>query len=439
VAINIPLTEGVNSYKDITPRVGASWDVFGSGKTAVKANIGKYLEGAGVSNNWANSNPTLRAPGSGGPFSPLSVTRSWTDNGNFVPDCDLLNPAQQDRRATGGDLCGPISNQSFALMSSGQFPLTNNYDPALLNGWGVRSSDWTLGASIQQQLFPRASIEVAYTRRWFRGFTVNDNQLVTNADYTAYSITAPLDSRLPGGGGYTVGPLYDLTPGKFGQIINLITDTQKYGDWYQYFNGLDITLNVRARNGLTFQGGTSSGQTTADNCAVRTSLTSLSAGIGAGLVTSNVNPTSPYCHVAYGMMTQVRGLASYVVPKVGVQVSGVFQSKPGALLSANYAVPAAQIISLVGRPLAGSPANVTINLLSPGSMYGDRLNQLDFRVAKILKFGRTRTMIGVDLYNALNSSAILTYNAAFAPGGAWNTPVTVLTARLAKISAEITF
>ena len=57
----------------------------------------------------------------------------------------------------------------------------------------------------------------------------------------------------------------------------------------------------------------------------------------------------------------------------------------------------------------------------------------------IVRFGRTRTMIGVDLYNALNSSAILTYNAAFAPGGAWNTPVTVLTARLAKFSAEITF
>ena len=72
-------------------------------------------------------------------------------------------------------------------------------------------------------------------------------------------------------------------------------------------------------------------------------------------------------------------------------------------------------------------------------MYGDRINQLDFRLAKILKFGRTRTMVGVDLYNALNSSAILTYNSSFAPGGAWNTPVTVLTARLAKISAEFTF
>ena len=79
-----------------------SWDVFGNGKTAVKGNIGKYLEGAGVSNNWANANPTLRAPGSGGPFAPLSVTRSWTDaNRNFVPDCNLANPRRPEPRDDG--------------------------------------------------------------------------------------------------------------------------------------------------------------------------------------------------------------------------------------------------------------------------------------------------------------------------------------------------
>ena len=143
----------------------------------------------------------------------------------------------------------------------------------------------------------------------------------------------------------------------------------------------------------------------------------------------------------YGILTQARGLGSYVIPKIELQVSGVFQSKPGALLAANYAAPAGARSSrpALGRLPAGNPANVTINLLTPGAMYGDRINQLDFRIAKILRYGRTRTMLGVDIYNSLNSSAILTYNAAYSPTGAWNTPVTVLTARLAKISAEITF
>src|ERR1700730_18137307 len=221
-----PEQNGVNAYKDITPRMGVAWDVFGNGKTAIKANLGKYLEGQGVTNNWANSSSVLRMPGtSGGPFGPLGVTRTWTDaNGNFVPDCNLQNPAAQDLRSSGMDFCGAISNQSF-----GQNILTNNFDPALLTGWGVRASDWDLGVTLQQQLMPRASIEVAYSRRSYRGFTVNDNLLVQSSDYSTYSVTAPLDSRLPGGGGYTISGLYDVSPSLSGQINNLVTDSSQYG------------------------------------------------------------------------------------------------------------------------------------------------------------------------------------------------------------------
>jgi hypothetical protein len=104
-----------------------------------------------------------------------------------------------------------ISNTSF-----GQNILTNNYDGALLNGWGVRPSDWNLGASIQQQLMARASIEVAYSRRWYHGFTVTDNLALGASDLTPFSLVAPLDSRLPNGGGYTVSGLYDVVPNKAG-------------------------------------------------------------------------------------------------------------------------------------------------------------------------------------------------------------------------------
>ena len=93
----------------------------------------------------------------------------------------------------------------------------------------------------------------------------------------------------------------------------------------------------------------------------------------------------------------------------------------------------------LGRAPAGNVPNVTINMLAPGEMYGDRLNQLDFRAGKVLRFGRTRTLISADLYNALNSSAVLTYNNAFVPNGTWLQPQTVLTGRLIKFAAEITF
>jgi hypothetical protein len=143
------------------------------------------------------------------------------------------------------------------------------------------------------------------------------------------------------------------------------------------------------------------------------------------------------CHLASPALTQFRGLGSYTIPKVDLRVSATFQSKPGAQLAANYNVPNAVAAASLGRNLAGGAANIPVNVVVPGTLYGDRVNQLDFRVAKILKFGRARTQVGVDLYNTLNSSAIQTYNQTF--GTAYLTPTLVLPARFAKISAQVDF
>jgi hypothetical protein len=89
------------------------------------------------------------------------------------------------------------------------------------------------------------------------------------------------------------------------------------------------------------------------------------------------------------------------------------------------------------RNLAGNAPNVTVNLIAPGSVYGDRITELDFRVAKVLKFGRTRSQVAVDIYNLLNSSAVQTYNQTYGP--AWLTPTLVLPARFAKVSAQFDF
>jgi len=372
-------------------------------------------------------------------FGTAGVTRAWADtNGNFVPDCDLLNPGAQDLQASGGDVCGVMSNVNF-----GKNVLTNAFDADVLEGWGVRPSDWNLALSIQQQIGRRSSVDVTYTRRAFRGFTVADNLSLEPSDLTPFSILAPLDSRLPGGGGYRIEGLYDVIPARAGQVNNLVTDSTVYGRWYQYFNGLDVTIQARVGGRFTFAGGTSTGQTVADNCDVRARLPELAttttgtSAFGAGLTGSAVTPLSPYCHVAYGVLTQLRGLSSYVVPRLDVQLAATFQSKPGALLAANYAAPNADVAPSLGRNLSGNAANVTVNLVEPGSLYGDRINQLDLRFAKVFTSGRFRTTVGIDIYNIVNSNAVLTYNNTFVPGGPWLQPLTVLTPRLLKITAAL--
>jgi hypothetical protein len=70
-------------------------------------------------------------------------------------------------------------------------------------------------------------------------------------------------------------------------------------------------------------------------------------------------------------------------------------------------------------------------------MYGDRVSQLDFRVAKILRFGRTRTNVGIDLYNVTNSSVPLTYNGTF--GTTWLRPTAFMPARFVKLTGQLSF
>jgi hypothetical protein len=118
------------------------------------------------------------------------------------------------------------------------------------------------------------------------------------------------------------------------------------------------------------------------------------------------------------------------------------RSDQGDTLAANWAAPNAAISPTLGRNLSNNAPTATVNLIEPGTLYGDRVNEIDVRFAKILKFGRTRTNVGIDVYNLLNKAPILTYNQTFVlpsaanPNGSWLTPTSVLQSRFVKISAQ---
>jgi hypothetical protein len=110
-----------------------------------------------------------------------------------------------------------------------------------------------------------------------------------------------------------------------------------------------------------------------------------------------------------------------------------------SIIAANYIVTSAVAAQSLGRPLAGATPNVSVNLIASGEIYGDRVNEVDLRVAKVLRFGRTRTNVGFDIYNILNSNPVLTYNNAFIPNGNWLVPTSVLQSRFLKFTASIDF
>ena len=424
-------------WRDITPRVGAAYDLFGNGKTAIKVNVGKYLTALTASNSDLDLNPLIRTT--------PQTTRTWNDSfypvgdprrGNYVPDCDL--------RAAGANLeCGAMDNQNF-----GKEIFTKSFDPDLIHGWGKRTYNWEMGVSLQQELLPRVGLSVGYFRRWFGNFYTANNRLTTTADYTPFQIPIPVDPRLPGGGGGTVTGLYNLVPNMVGQEDLYSQLSSNFGEMTENWHGIDVSVNARLRNGLTVQGGTSTGRRLQDNCDVRAALpetyswTSTTAVQTTRVNTSTGALANPWCHVEEPFRTSFRGLGTYIVPKVDLNLSLTWRSDPGSDLAANYVVTSAIAQPSLGRPL--SSGNVTVNLVEPGTLYGARQNNLDMRIAKILRIRGTRAQFGVDVYNLLNTDVVTTYNEGYtAPtatsGSIWLTPNSILPARYVRLNMQLDF
>jgi hypothetical protein len=435
-AITFGRTEGVNAFNDITPRFGVAYDVFGNGKTAVKFNVGHYLAPATNDSRYTLNNPAQTSK------IVTSVDRNWTDdNKNFVVDCDILNFAAQTN-AGGKDTCGSITGNSLNFGKTGNnIAVVNN---ALLNGWGVRPNDWQWGVNLQQELMPRVSFEVGYNRRYFHWRealgqgTVTDNQAAAPSDYTSMTITAPLDSRLPGGGGYPITMWFMTAAAAARPAVNYITLSTDFGsERTDYWHGVDLTLNARLRNQLVLQVGTSTGKGVIDNCST------------AALIDA---PDLRGCHNEEPFLTTVRGSAVYTIPKVDVQIAATIRSQPGIALAitpllngAAWNVPNSVIQPLLGRlpPGALLSGTTTVPLLDADHrLYGPRRNQFDMRFAKIVRYRSMRADVGIDLGNVFNSNQATTFQSQYdfaTNGGTWLDPTQILQPRFARFSVTFGF
>jgi hypothetical protein len=311
------------------------------------------------------------------------------------------------------------------------------YDPAFTEGWGARPYNWGLGLSVQQEIAPRVSVNAGYFRNWWGNWYTVDNRANTTADWTPFSITAPVDARLPNGGGHTIGTLYNLVPTAVGKVDELATPSKSIAEQTENWQGVDFGISARLRNGLTLQGGTSTGRRLSDSCALKAVIPEQGQGSRGGTTSiAGGSPVNPYCRVAEPYTTDIRGLATYTIPRIDLQVSGTWRNDAGPMLSANYTVTSAIAAPSLGRNL--SSGNVTVNLIEPGTFYAGRRQNIDVRVAKILRYGRTRTQIGFDVYNLTNTDVITGYNQTFT-ATRWLAPTSIQPARYAKISAQFDF
>jgi hypothetical protein len=418
------------NWKDVTPKLGATYDLFGTGRTALKVTLNKYLAGLGTTGSLSDPpNPINRLV--------TQTTRPWNDSfypagdprrQNFKPDCDLLNYQPNGE-------CGVLQNAAvFGTVTPG-----TTYDPDLLVGWGKRDFNWEFTTSVQHEVVPRVSLEVQYARRWYGNFRVQDDRAVGPGDYDRFTITTPSDSRLPDGGGYPLTG-YDLKPTASITQNNFVTLANNFGNQTEHFDGVNITVNARLQNGLVVQGGSGLGRVVTNDCEIVEKLPETLHQFLNNNTRSFVFTARPLerCEENRGLRTRYQGLAAYTIPKIDVQVSGTFQNLPGVGVNANANIASAS--TNLGRPFSAGPFR-SFNIVESGALYVERLNQLDFRVSKIFRYGGTRTGINFDLYNIFNANSVIAENSTYAPppSTAWRTPQTILLPRLFKIGVQLDF
>ena len=406
----------VQNWKDISPRLGVAYDLFGDGRTAIKANISRYVAAESVATA-ANNNPQDTIG--------RTDTRNWNDlNGDFT----IYNA---DGSLQANEL-GPTTNNNFGKV----IPSNTTRDAATLNGFNARGSTVEWQVVMQHQLTPVIAVNGGYYFRWNGNQTVTDNTLITSGDFDGpFCINAPSHPDLPNGGGYPVCGLYDVKPQSRSLQQNNVTFARNFGDGIiDHIQGYDIGATMRFSNRTFVNAGVDANRRLIDSCDAPATTV-------GGTAYQVDNPQAQFCHQITPYRPNAKIQASHTIPG-NVVLSVTYQNAQGPNITARWAAPASVITPALGRAqAAGATATKTVELMEPGKFYGDRMNQFDLRASKRIQIGRYRLRGDVNLYNAFNSDFTPTVNTTFSTSASsqFLRPLTVLQGRLLKIGGQIEF
>ena len=383
-AVTSPEIPNVPNWNDFNMRLGGAYDLFGNGRTAVKASVGRYV-----------GNHALDLTGSANPIYTKTDIRSWTD---LNKDGTVINPDGTPQFAE----VGPSRTIGFGTLSG-----TTSEEPGLR-----RDKNMNYEVSLQHTLRPRVSVSASYYHRRFYDLIYTDNLataanngLQPSADYIPVSFKGPVDPRFPSGGGEQL-TIYTLNPTLLGKVNNQYKNSSAN---YREYHYAELSLNLPLpRNGFVMTSWTP-GRIHQNTCDVE-------------------NPNDlRFCDINLGWRQLFKVSGGVPLP-LGLTLSAVFQiyDTPGSGLSltppyirANYAVTSA----IAGYPLTGG-GSININLVPPGDLFNDYYKILDLRLLKPFTIGRLKTTAVGEFYNVLNMTSVVSVAESYSTGNpaAWARP-----------------
>jgi Carboxypeptidase regulatory-like domain len=381
----IPAADCQPCWSDWSIRAGASYDLFGTGRTALKFSLGKFLA--------ANA---LGTTTSLNPLGAQSDTRTWTDrdlNGSVIDAAGNIQMTE----------IGPPRSNTFGT-PAGTLRLEDGFE---------RGNNWEEAISVQHELVRNMSVTVGYYRRQFYNLVADMNLAVDpNADYTEFTVRGPTHPNLPNGGGELI-TLYNLNPNKQGASDPLRINSDGRS---RVYNGFEVSVNARFPRGFAF-GGITTEREAVDSCADLSNPNSLR-----------------FCSRTPPFRTLYKASAGYMLP-YDVQLAGSFQARPGIPLGAEWTVDSATSVASGGVPLTGGVSSITVDLIEPTTTFYDYVYTNDMTVSRVFRINRTRIRGFVEMFNVLNLSTIYTRNETFGPQ--WYNPIDLVGSRRFQFGAQI--
>jgi hypothetical protein len=341
----------VVDWTTFVPRVRATWDVAGDGKTAIKGGWGRYAALRGADDaNYVNPNVIG------------STTYRWHDlNGD-----KLYEPGEVNLNLNGPDFVSQTGTTQGVLNSNEKPPMSDEFS-----------------ASVERQLFPNFAIRVTgiYSKDWNVAEVINP--LIP---YSAYTI--PVSSPDPGPDG-KLGTADD--PGK----------TLTYWEYPTSYRGAAFQANTRINDpalDATFKSfELAASRRFANKWQAMTSYSRTRLHQPGANATANPN------NLINTLNTSVEW---------NFKASGSYEMKYGILTSVNYEIrsgaPWQRTVLLSGGTTI--PTQV-VNVQPYDVQYYDNLHLLDFRARKDFHlYASHKASFGVDIFNMLNKNTVTSAN-----------------------------
>jgi len=380
-------TNCIPCWNDWIVRLGASYDLLGDGKTALKGSIGKFL-----------GQQALGLTASLNPMAAQTDTRIWTDKDRNGSILDANGNVQFDE-------LGPTTNLNFGIPGTAA-----KIAPGL-----PRPTNWEESVSVQRELFPRVAMTVGYYRRQFYDIQyTKNNALDPVTSFTPFTITIPANPNLPDGGGQLVTAYNQNAAVANDNVTTWSTNNTRV------YNGFELSVSARFRRGFALSGITTERIAT-NNC---TDL-------------NNSNPNNlRFCNQVPPFQTLVKVSAGYQLP-YAVQLSGTFQARPGISIGSSYTYTctAAQAAATHCTPLTGGVASLTVTVVDPTTQYYPYVKTDDMRVSRAFKYRRTSIQPFAEIFNVVNVSTLLTVNETVGPN--YMQPNAIVQARRFQFGGQI--